>query len=51
MEKNTTVSKDYKITVEPVYDREKEWLIVQLRNTNDPVEHRIIKNIFDLINR
>jgi len=51
MEKQITFLRNCKITIEPVFDREKEWLIVQLRNTNDPVEHRIIKNILDLIGR
>ena len=47
----STTLKKYRIRYELAYDEEKEWLINQLRKSNDPKEHQLIKNLLDLIGK
>jgi len=39
------------IIIKPTFDREKEWLILQLRATDDPIQQDIIKVLLNLIEK
>jgi len=47
----TKTLKKYRIRYEPSFLEEQEWLIYHLRKTDNPTEHRIIKNLLDLIGK
>ena len=41
--------KKYQVRYVPTMDNEKNWLIAKFRSTQSSYEHKMIKNILDLI--